>query len=118
MANSTDGATSPKTLPEAKPQVIPKPDPASKTTKPPGGAGHNGAGAGDDGDGVPASKRPVDVDTKDDKKMVTFHVMPVVRADLHVKASVVQPKRSAVPVDPYSGMVGQCPTTFVGSVYH
>ena len=115
---TTDGTTASKPASKAKINVAPKPNPASKTTKPPGGAGagagHTGAGAGDDGDNVPASRRPVDPTTKDDKKtVVSMSCQQFARADLCVKASVVRLERGVAPVDPHSGMVGQCSTNWI-----
>jgi len=117
---TTDGATSSKPASKAKTNIAPIHNPASQTTKPPGspGAGHTGADAGDDGDDVPASKSPADVDTRGDKKMVTStSFQQFARADFCIKAPVLQLERGAAPVDPHSGMVGKCPIASVGSVY-
>lgn len=84
-SNSTiDGATSSKPASKSKTKAAPKPKPASKTTKQPSkvGSKRTKADAGDDED-TPPSKKPktraideeeeddMDLDTKDDKKMVT-----------------------------------------------
>ena len=53
---------------------------------------------------------------KDDKKMVTFTLCQLfVPIDLRVKVTVLQ--RGAAPVDPYSGMVGQCPAAPLRSAH-
>jgi len=112
---TTDGAASPNHASKAKTNAARNPIPASQAAQPPGSTG---ADADDDGDGAPESKRPVDVDTKDGKKVVTpMKCQWFARANLCIKGPVVQLELGVAPVDPQSGMVGQRPTASVESAY-
>jgi len=81
---TTDRASSSRPASKAKTKATPKPKSASKTAKLPSkvGSKRTKADTDDDEDGAPASKKPktttideeeedaIDLDTKDDKKMV------------------------------------------------
>ena len=126
-SDTADGATSSKPASKARNKAPPKPKPASKTTKPASKVRSKRAkaDADDDEDVAPASKKPkisvvdeeeeedgMDVDTKDDKKMVTPTMCWwFVPADPCIKVTVLQ--RGAAPVDPHSGMVGQYSTASI-----
>jgi len=125
--STADGATSSKPASKTKARAATNSKPPSKTTRPASKtrSKRTKADADDEEDETPVSKKPktatvdedeeeddMDVDTEDDRKMVTLPLCQwFAPADLHLEITVL--RRGAAPVDPHSGMVGQCPTASI-----